>query len=77
MAELSPSERLGEVAALRAKVKSNASALSRLHTAITDALSSVGITIDPRIGNNIIIALPEEISDNLNNVILPGGTNCA
>lgn len=77
MTTLNDSERLGEIAAIRSKLKSNPQALSVLNSAVADALSNAGIKVDAAISSSLIIALPEELSENLNNVILPGGTNCS
>lgn len=70
-------ERLGEIAGIRAKLKSDSGALAALKHAIGHALKDHGIESEAGVIDSIVIALPEELSDNLNNVILPGGTNCA
>jgi hypothetical protein len=77
MPALSASERLGEIASLRAKLKTNDKARSALTIALRGAFSEANITLDPSIESSLIIAIPEELSENLNNVILPGGTNCS
>lgn len=76
MTELSDVERKGEIAAIRAKLKSKPDAVSSLNKAIITALSDAGIKVDSSISSSIVIALADELSDNLNNVTLPGGTNC-
>ncbi|MBP2559200.1 3-oxoacyl-ACP reductase-like protein [Neorhizobium galegae] len=77
MTTLNDSERLGEIAAIRARLKSNPQALSALNSAVSDVFSANGIEVDGSISSSLVIALPEELSENLNQVILPGGTNCS
>jgi hypothetical protein len=69
--------RIGEIANIRAKVKSNNVARVQLLAAITEVLGRHGIVPDDSIVADLTVALPEEISDTLNAVILPGGTNCS
>ncbi|WP_347138871.1 hypothetical protein [Paracoccus sp. SSK6] len=73
---LSENERKGEIAAIRAKLKSKPGSMEALNDAIHTSLSAQGINIDNGLNGGFVIALPEELADNLNQVTLPGGTNC-
>lgn len=68
--------RIGEIANIRAKVKSSAVIHVEMIAAVTEVLGRHGIVPDNSVVADLTIALPEEIADTLNAVILPGGTNC-
>ena len=74
--ELSKEQRLGEIVALRTKMRSNPELRTELNDAVRGVLENKGITLDPSISPDLIFAIPEEISDALSAVVLPGGTNC-
>lgn len=73
---LSSAQRIGEIVAIRTKLKTNKALKDRINKAVSDAFSDHGIVIDPALSPDLIFALPEELADSLSNVILPGGTNC-
>ncbi|MGO7634186.1 hypothetical protein [Rhizobium leguminosarum] len=73
---LSSEQRIGEIVALRTKLKVNPSVRKELHAAMSAVLSKHGINYDPELSPELIFALPEEVADALADVILPGGTNC-
>lgn len=74
---LSKESRLGEIVALRIKTKTNRTLQEDLTSAVEGAFKKHGITLDSGLRQDIIIAIPEEIGDQLVNVVLPGGTNCS
>ena len=73
---LSKEQQLGEIVALRIKTKTNRSLRSDLASGILAAFKKHGIAVDGAMVDEIIIALPDEVGDQLINVVLPGGTNC-
>ena len=78
MTSLSKAERAGEIASIRGKIKANPTLQVELLAAVTKTLREHGIRVDNRVVSDIAIALPEEITNELANVvILPGGTNCS
>lgn len=76
MAELTREQRLGEIAALRIKIKTNSVLRQDVSSAIIDALKKHGITLTSELQSDIILALSDEIDGQLSDVVLPGGTNC-
>ena len=74
--ELTKEQRLGEIVALRTKMRTMPELRSELNDAVRDVLAGNGIKLDPGISPDLIFAIPEEISDALSAVVLPGGTNC-
>lgn len=74
--ELSKDRKLGEIVALRVKTKTNKALSADLAAAIQGAFAKHGITVDPSMHADLIVALPEEIERQLSDVVLPGGTNC-
>lgn len=73
---LTKEQRIGEIVALRTKLKVQPALRREIHDAVTAVLSKQGIKLDPDISPELIFALPEEVADMLSDVILPGGTNC-
>lgn len=74
--ELTKEQRLGEIVALRTKMRVMPELRAELNTAIITVLKGKGIVLDPGLSPDLIFAIPEEITDALGEVILPGGTNC-
>lgn len=73
---LTKEQRLGEIVALRTKLRTKPELRGELSNAVSETLAKNGIQLDPDISPELIFALPEEISDALSQVVLPGGTNC-
>lgn len=73
---LSNEQRLGEIVALRTKLRTKPELRSELNSAVSEVLDRNGIKLEPGLSLDLIFALPEEITDALSEVILPGGTNC-
>ncbi|MEY9772084.1 hypothetical protein ABIA14_004425 [Sinorhizobium fredii] len=73
---LTKEQRVGEIVALRTKLKVNPDIRKELNDAMTAVLSKNGIRYDAELSPELIFALPEEVADALSDVILPGGTNC-
>jgi hypothetical protein len=73
---LSKERRLGEIVALRIKMKTNTALREDLISAIEGAFKKHKIKVDPGVRSDLIIAIPDEVSGQLSNVVLPGGTNC-
>ncbi|RVE88357.1 hypothetical protein [Sinorhizobium meliloti] len=73
---LSPEQRIGEIVALRTKLKVNPSLRNEINNSIGEILKKQGISLDPDLRPDLIFAIPEEVADALADVILPGGTNC-
>lgn len=73
---LSKERRLGEVVALRVKAKTNRALQADLTAAIEGAFKKHNIALDPEVKGDLVISIPDEIGDELNDVVLPGGTNC-
>ena len=69
-------EVLGEVVGIRAQLRSNPHALLDLRAAISSVLASHGIN-SSAVKDEIIICVEGELNNSLNQVTLPGGTNCA
>lgn len=76
MAHLDDDKKIGEIVAIRAKLRSNESALRDLRNAISDTLNKHGIDATD-VGDHMILCVEDELNNSLNEVILPGGTNCA
>ena len=77
MSSLSKEQRTGEIAALRGKMKANPALHVELLAALTKTFRDHGIVIDKGVIPDLIVALPEEVSNTLAEVVvLPGGTNC-
>ena len=74
--ELTKEQRLGEIVALRTKMRTMPELRTELNAAVVAVLKGKGIVLDPGISPDLIFAIPEEITDALGGVILPGGTNC-
>lgn len=73
---LSREQRIGEIVALRTKLKANPALRQEIQQSIADIFKKHGIRSDPDLGPDLIFAIPEEVADALADVILPGGTNC-
>lgn len=77
MAEFGKAERIGEITAVRAKVKANPALHVELLAAIIRTLREHGVKPDDRIISHLWIAIPEELTDEFAKMVdLPGGTNC-
>jgi hypothetical protein len=76
MSDLTKEQRKGEIAALRARIKANPALHVEVLAALVGAFRQNGITIDGRVVADLTIALPEEVTNEMTNVVLPGGTNC-
>lgn len=73
---LSSERRIGEIVALRVKMKTNQNLRQELISAIENTFKNHNVNIDPNIKSDLIIAIPDEIDGQLSGVVLPGGTNC-
>lgn len=73
---LSNERRIGEIVALRIKMKTNGALREDLIAAISDTFKKHNVTVDPDLQPDLIIAIPEEVGSQLSEVVLPGGTNC-
>lgn len=67
--------RIGEIVGIRSKLRSNNKANREVREAIRGALSANGIECSG-VMHQVIIAVEDELNNSLNEVILPGGTNC-
>lgn len=74
--ELTAEQRLGEIIALRTKMKSVTALRVQLLGAISEIYGRHGIKIEDEILPDLTLAIPEELQNELEAVILPGGTNC-
>lgn len=78
MSEMNKSARIGEISSTRTKVRSNPALQIELLAAISATLRNHGVVPDPRVVSELCLALPEEVTQQLDMaVVLPGGTNCA
>jgi hypothetical protein len=73
---MSKEQRLGEIIALRTKMKSMTALRLQVLAAIAEIYKQHGIEIEDSILSDLAIAIPEELKNDLGVVILPGGTNC-
>lgn len=73
---LSAEQRLGEIVALRTRMKSTNALRIQILAAVSDIYSRHGIKIEDEMLVDLAIAIPEELQNELSEVILPGGTNC-
>lgn len=73
---LSKEQRLGEIMALRTKMKSTTSLRVQVLAAVSDVYAKHGIKIDDTMLTDLSLAIPEELKNDLGVVVLPGGTNC-
>lgn len=74
--ELPKERRLGEIVALRIKTKTNSELQNDLIAAIDDTFKKHNVIVDPGLKSHLIVAIPDEVGDQLSDVVLPGGTNC-
>lgn len=77
MSDLTKEQRKGEITALRARMKANPSLHVEVLAALVSTFRANGITIDGRVVSDLTIGLPEEVTNEMTNVVLPGGTNCS
>ncbi len=78
MSELDKKIRIGEITAVRTKIRANPALHIELLAAISKTLREHGVYPDSRIVADISLALPDEITQELDiAVVLPGGTNCS
>lgn len=74
--KLTAEQRLGEILALRAKLKSTTALRVQVLAAVSEIYGRHGVAIDDDMLADLTIAIPEELQNTLAEVILPGGTNC-
>lgn len=75
MSEPKGSILIGEIVGIRSKLRSNEKANRDVRDAIRSALSQNGID-SSTVVDHLILAVEDELNNSLNEVILPGGTNC-
>ena len=77
MNDLDKRARIGEITAVRTKIRANPSLHVELLGAIVKTLRENGVQPDKRLISDLVIAIPDELTAELGKeVVLPGGTNC-
>lgn len=67
-------ERKGEITSLRTKIKESSILRIELLAAVIGVLRNHNIALDESIVTDLVIAIPEEITNEMMGVVLPGGT---